>query len=286
MERPVLTPVSEFVASHESTHTPISHVHSAGVSWPAVMGGAFVTAAISLILLSLGTGLGLSSISPWTNTGASASTIGTAAIVWVIMMQLIASAMGGYLAGRLRTKWVSIHSDEVYFRDTAHGFLAWAVAVVITAAFLASAAASMAGGAMQAGAPATATGAAAMANDADAYFVDMLLRSDHPSTAGNDSLVRAEFGRIFAHALLHNDLPAADQAYLAQLVSARTGLNPADADKRVSDVVAQARQAADTARKAAAHLSLWIFVALLIGAFSASLSATFGGSQRDHVVVV
>ena len=286
MERPVLTPVSEFVASHESTHTPISHVHSAGVSWPAVMGGAFVTAAISLILLSLGTGLGLSSISPWTNTGASASTIGTAAIVWVIMMQLIASAMGGYLAGRLRTKWVSIHSDEVYFRDTAHGFLAWAVAVVITAAFLASAAASMAGGAMQAGAPATATGAAAMANDADAYFVDMLLRSDHPSTAGNDSLVRAEFGRIFAHALLHNDLPAADQAYLAQLVSARTGLNPADADKRVSDVVAQARQAADTARKAAAYLSLWIFVALLVGAFSASLSATFGGSQRDHVVVV
>jgi len=286
MERPVLTPVSEFVASHESTHTPISHVHSAGVSWPAVMGGAFVTAATSLILLSLGTGLGLSSISPWANTGASASTIGTAAIVWVIMMQLIASAMGGYLAGRLRTKWVSIHSDEVYFRDTAHGFLAWAVAVVITAAFLASAAASMAGGAMQAGAPATATGAAAMANDADAYFVDMLLRSDHPSTAGNDSLVRAEFGRIFAHALLHNDLPAADQAYLAQLVSARTGLNPADADKRVSDVVAQARQAADTARKAAAHLSLWIFVALLVGAFSASLSATFGGSQRDHVVVV
>jgi hypothetical protein len=250
------------------------------------MGGAFVTAAISLILLSLGTGLGLSSISPWTNTGASASTIGTAAIVWVIMMQLIASAMGGYLAGRLRTKWVSIHSDEVYFRDTAHGFLAWAVAVVITAAFLASAAASMAGGAMQAGPPATATGAAAMANDADAYFVDMLLRSDHPSTAGNDSLVRAEFGRIFAHALLHNDLLAADQAYLAQLVSARTGLNPADADKRVSDVVAQARQAADTARKAAAHLSLWIFVALLVGAFSASLSATFGGSQRDHVVVV
>ena len=286
MERPVLTPVSEFVASHESTHTPISHVHSAGVSWPAVMGGAFVTAAISLILLSLGTGLGLSSISPWTNTGASASTIGAAAIVWVIMMQLIASAMGGYLAGRLRTKWVSIHSDEVYFRDTAHGFLAWAVAVVITAAFLASAAASMAGGAMQAGASATATGAAAMANDADAYFVDMLLRSAQPSTAGNDSLVRAESGRIFAHALLHNDLPAADQVYLAQLVSARTGLSPADADKRVSDVVAQATQAADAARKAAAHLSLWIFVALLVGAFSASLTATFGGSQRDHVVVV
>ena len=287
MERSVVTPVSELGISREPGHTPVSHVHSVGVSWPAVMGGAFVTAALSLILLSLGTGLGLSSISPWTNTGASASTIGAAAIVWVIMMQLIASAMGGYLAGRLRTKWVSIHSDEVYFRDTAHGFLAWAVAAVITAAFLASAAASMAGGAMQSGASATGTtGAAAIVNDADAYFVDMLLRSDHPTMAGNDSPVRAECGRIFANALRQNDLPAADQAYLAQLVSAKTGLSQADADKRVSDVVAQAKQAADAARKAAAHLSLWIFVALLVGAFSASLAATFGGSQRDHVVVV
>ena len=287
MERSVVTPVSEVGISREPAHTPVSHIHSAGVSWPAVMGGAFVTAALSLILLSLGTGLGLSSISPWANTGASASTIGTAAIVWVIMMQLIASAMGGYLAGRLRTKWVSIHSDEVYFRDTAHGFLAWAVAVVITAAFLASAAASMAGGAMQAGASGTApAGAAGIVNDADAYFVDMLLRSDHPSTAGNDSLVRAESGRIFANALRQNDLPAADEAYLAQLVSVKTGLSRADADKRVSDVVAQAKQAADATRKAAAHLSLWIFVALLVGAFSASLAATFGGSQRDHVVIV
>lgn len=287
MERSVPTPVSEFGISRESTHTPVSHVHSAGVSWPAVMGGAFVTAALSLILLSLGTGLGLSSISPWANTGASASAIGTAAILWVIMMQLVASAMGGYLAGRLRVKWVSVHSDEVYFRDTAHGFLAWAVAVVITGAFLASAAASMAGAAMQPGTSATATtSVVAGVNDADAYFVDMLLRADHPNPAGNDSPVRAESGRIFANALRQNDLPAADQAYLAQLVSAKTGLSPAEADKRVSDVVAQARQAADTARKAAAHLSLWIFVALLVGAFSASLAATVGGSQRDHVVVV
>src|ERR1035437_10201708 len=182
---------------------PANEAYSSGVSWPAVIGGAFVTAAFSLILLSLGTGLGLASVSPWANTGASASTIGAAAIVWLIMMQLVASALGGYLAGRLRTKWASIHTDEVYFRDTAHGFLSWAVAVVITAGFLASAAASMAGGAMPAGPSAATTGVVASMNDADAYFVDMLLRSDHPSTAGNDSAVRAECGRIFANALRH-----------------------------------------------------------------------------------
>src|ERR1700681_727010 len=95
------------------TNAPATEAHSSGVSWAAVTGGAFVTAAFSLIMLSLGAGLRLFNVSPWVNTGASAATIGAAAIVWLIMMQLIASAMGGYLAGRLRTKWASIHTDEV-----------------------------------------------------------------------------------------------------------------------------------------------------------------------------
>ena len=287
------------------TDAPANEAYSSGVSWAAVIGGAFVTAAFSLILLSLGTGLGLASVSPWANTGASASTIGAAAIVWLIMMQLVASALGGYLAGRLRTKWASIHTDEVFFRDTAHGFLSWAVAVVMTAGFLASAAASMAGGALQAGAAAaTAGGSVAVVNgaagqandrtfDPNAYFVDMFFRTDRPTTDGNEASVRAETGRIIVNALRQDDVPVADKAYLVHVVSARTGLSPADADKRVSDVIAQARnvalqarQAADTARKAAAHLSLWIFIALLIGAFCASFAATIGGRQRDHVVIV
>src|ERR1035438_6184862 len=142
------------------TETSVKNeAHSSGVSWAAVIAGAFVAAALSLILLALGTGLGLSSVSPWSNAGASASTVGKAAIVWLIVMQIIASAMGGYLAGRLRTKWANIHTDEVYFRDTAHGFLAWAVALVITAAFLASAATSMMGAAAQLSATASSTGA-------------------------------------------------------------------------------------------------------------------------------
>src|SRR5450759_4102001 len=113
--------------------------NASGVSWPAVIGGAFVTASLALILIILGVGLGLSSISPWAGAGASATAIGLSAIVWLIATQAIASGLGGYLAGRLRIKWSTVHSDEVYFRDTAHGFLAWAVGVVITAAFLGAA---------------------------------------------------------------------------------------------------------------------------------------------------
>ena len=273
-----------------------NEAYSSGVSWAAVIGGAFVAAALSLILLALGTGLGLSSVSPWSNVGASASAVGSAAIVWLIMTQIIASAMGGYLAGRLRTKWANVHTDEVYFRDTAHGFLVWAVGLVITASFLASAATSMVGGAAQLGASALSTvGGSGMATgvqadgriiDPNEYFVDTLFRSDRPSPDRNDASVRGEVGRIFANALRQGGVPATDKTFLAELIAAKTGLSQTDAEKRVSEVVAEARQAADIARKAAAHLMLWIFAALLIGAFCASYAATIGGRQRDHVVIV
>lgn len=297
--------------------------NGAGISWGAVIGGAFAAAALALVLLMLGLGLGFSSISPWASAGARSSAIGTATIVWLIVTQAIASAMGGYLAGRLRTKWVRIHSDEVYFRDTAHGFLTWAVGVVMTAAFLTSAATSIVGGAVALGGAAaagvvttrtpvagnrSALAAATMAQaistrqgetgpapGATEYYADALFRSDHPpADTGNPS--RAEVERILAEGARKGELAAQDRAYVAQVVAAQTGLSPADADKRVNDVLAQAktaaadaeaaaRDAADAARRAAAKTSLWLFVALLIGAFSASLAATIGGRQRDQVLV-
>jgi len=120
--------------------------NASGVSWAPVIAGAFVTAALSLTMLALGAGFGLLSTSPWSRGAISRSPVGAAAIIWMIVIQIVASGIGGYLAGRLRTKWTAIHTDEVYFRDTAHGFLVWAVAVVITAAFLGSAATAMVGG--------------------------------------------------------------------------------------------------------------------------------------------
>src|SRR5476651_794893 len=85
-----------------------NEAHASGVSWGAVVAGAFVAAALSLALLALGTGIGLSAVSPWTNAGASARAIGWTAIGWLVLMQIIAFSVGGYLAGRLRTRWVNI----------------------------------------------------------------------------------------------------------------------------------------------------------------------------------
>ena len=298
---------------------------SGAVSWGAILAGAAAAASLSLILLILGVGLGLSSVSPWARDGMSAATFGVSTILWLTLTQLLASAMGGYLAGRLRTKWTEVHTDEVYFRDTAHGFLAWAVASLATAALLSSVIGSILGGGVQAGASvvggaastasSAAGGAAAssrMAPGSDGapmgYFVDSLFRRDAAAAAptagaagspggmvanerdsGKDV---AEVSRIFMNVSRSQALPPEDIRYVGQMVAQRTGLSQQDAERRVADVYARAqakvrdaevaaRDAADKARKASAYGALWLFVSLLIGAFVASLCATFGGRQRD-----
>ena len=162
-----------------------NEAYASGVSWASVIAGAFVTAALALILLTLGTGLNLSMTPP---TVTRDFKVGPGTIVWLITIQIIASAMGGYLAGRLRTKWSAIHTDEVYFRDTAHGFLVWAVALVVTVSFLASSASSiLAGSFMRSNAglwrPLASEVPAEFNLEPNAYFIDSLFRSDRPAPA-------------------------------------------------------------------------------------------------------
>jgi hypothetical protein len=281
--------ISRTVVERNSNLTEIpapNEAHSSGVSWSAVIGGAFVSAALGLILLTLGTGLGFSSVSPWSNAGASVSTITTAAILWLIFTQIMASAMGGYLAGRLRTKWTQVHTDEVYFRDTAHGFLVWALGLVITASVLVSAATTFAGERVRSGATSSAAAGSEATTDPNAYFVDVLLRSNAETPDRNDATERGMVQRTFDRALRQRDMSAADKTYLAQVVAARTGMNESDAEKRVSNVFDQAQGSADKVRSAIARFSLWLFVALLCGAFCASYAGTIGGRQRDHVPAV
>jgi hypothetical protein len=276
------------------------------ISWAAVIAGAVVAAALTITLVSLGAGLGLVSISPWSNRGVSATTLGVLAIAWLLAVQLCASGIGGYLAGRLRTNWVDVHTDEVFFRDTAHGFVVWALGTLVSATLLASAlasitsgAASVAGAAAQAGGSAIASAAGAAGANANnrstvSYYTDMLFRAQTPPAQGDQRGARAEVGRIFARAAVNGELSGDDKAYVSQVVARETGLSQQDAEKRVTDVVNQAKataddaaskakQAADAARKVGIYTSLWAFVSLLVGAFSATFMATVGGRQRDDV---
>jgi hypothetical protein len=279
---------------------------ASGVSWGAIFAGAAAAAALSLILLVLGTGLGFAVASPWNATRDAAATVGAAALGWLLFTQLVASSVGGYLAGRLRIRWVNVDHDEVWFRDTAHGLLAWAVATLIAAAVLGSAATGLLSGVAKAGGEAAKTAVAAVAAGGGAaaaqdgaqttYFVDSLFRADTPPAAdANDAQIRSEALRIFVNDIRAGSMGPEDVRYLGQVVSRRTGLPPADAEKRVADAFnhaskaladaeTAARKAADEARKAAAYSALWMFVALLAGAFFASLAALAGGRQRDDRV--
>ena len=265
------------------------HTHeslTSGVSWAAVTAGAFVIAATYLILLALGAGMGLSTVSPWgaerwgIDGGFSAA---TPTIVWLILIELIASAVGGFLVGRLRTKWAQVHTDEVYFRDTANGFVAWAVALVLSVTFLISAAATMAGSGPLVQAASGATATETHLSAANTYYIDRLLRSDTNGIVPLNSPLPVEAGRILNNALHHDTISADDESYLSRLVSARAGISFTDAQQRVAATYADARRTQDTVRRETARLLLWLFISLLAGAFAASYAATIGGRQRDHV---
>jgi len=109
--------------------------------------GAVVDAALTLVLMAFGAGMGFSAISPWTGSGVAATTFSVGTGLYFIVIAMLASTIGGYLAGRLRTRWTAVHTDEVYFRDTAHGFMSWACAVVVSAAVLGAAGTAIVSGA-------------------------------------------------------------------------------------------------------------------------------------------
>lgn len=275
------------------------------VSWSAVFAGTVIAAALSAMLVTGGTGLGFLSMSPWRNDGATGTTLAIGSIIWLFVTQIIAYGVAGYVTGRLRTKWTDADRDEVYFRDTAHGFLVWALSAIVGLVLLGSALASVVSGTARAGAVVAGAGAAAVSAAAGPavqagadhvsldYFTDALLRPNDPAMRAGQGDTRQEVSRILTRSIANGELSDADQTYLVKLVAQRAGVDETTAQQRLTEVQEQAKQAAmqaeqkareaaDTARKAAAVFALWAFASLLIGAFVASLTATIGGRARDR----
>jgi hypothetical protein len=253
----------------------------AGVSWAAVLAGAVTSCALTLVMLSFGIGLGFAVVSPWGNSGVSATSFEIGTGLYLIVVAMISSALGGYMAGRLRNRWIGVRDTEVQFRDTAHGFLAWALASVLGAILLASPATSLLSSATSGAVQATSS-SSQPTGPMDGY-VDALLRPDNPSAENNNvANTRQEMARLLTADFRNGgEASAADRSYISKVVAARTGLSQADADKRVNDVVAQIKADLDKARKAAMQLAIWLTLSLFIGALSAALAAMEGGGLRD-----
>ncbi|POP43065.1 hypothetical protein CHU32_17745 [Superficieibacter electus] len=262
--------------TYPDTRLPLPAVSSSAVSWGAIFAGAAAAASLSLILLMLGAGLGLTSVSPWESRGLDAGTVGIAAIAWLTFTQIVASGMGGYLSGRLRTKWIDTHRDEVYFRDTAHGFLTWAVAALISAVLLTSTVGSIIGGGAKivgtvagGAAATTAAGAASMANGSSVvqdssmdYFVNSMFRASSPATPANNAADPAsptapatptapqqpvspaqlgEVSGIFVNSITTGALPQDDRQYVARLIAQNTGISQQEAEQRVQSTYDKAQ---------------------------------------------
>lgn len=268
-EEVAIAPDGAFVSDND--------VRSSPVSWGAIAAGAIASAGFSLLLVHLGVGLGLSAVSPWT-TNASSTTISVATGISVCLIAVLAGALGGYITGRLRTSPVGLHTDETYFRDTAHGFVTWAFATLISAAAIAAVGTVIVGS--------TAAGVASNPNATNAYYSDMLFRTDRPTAPPASPGAQAsneEINRILARGLAQGaTLSPADRTYVAERVAARTGLSQPEAEQRVDSVMTQAKTAADEARRAAAKTALWMAAALLCGAVCSAFAAAEGGRERDE----
>ena len=306
----------------ETTIVAVDDAHSA-VSWPAIFAGTAASAALTLVLVAFGVGVGFSVISPWNGSGISATTFSIGAGIYLIVIAMLSSTVGGYLAGRLRSKWPSVHEHERYFRDSAHGVVVWAVSTVIVAAFLGGAMTAIIGGVGAAatsaatsplaattvdqltrGAPNGATPSAAAPAPAQTPQQAAQQTSDQatsPSAVGqnppnlqggqiappaNDRAApvnRGEISRIVIPALAKGGTVSdIDRKYLAQVVAERTGMTQAQAEQRVDQVLTQAKQTADNARKSTAAFAFWLAFAMLAGALSAALAAIEGGSLRNR----
>jgi len=255
------------------------------VSWPAILAGGVAAGALTLILLAFGAGIGLTVVSPWPDSGLGATGFGIAAGIYLVIVAIMSSAVGGYLAGRLRVRWTGAHPDEVFFRDTAHGLLSWAFATVLGAALLSGAATHIAAGAASGATQAVAgIGGGQTGSGPAQTIIDGLLRSDPavPRNPEQMAATRAELSRLLAPAFRRDETMAPpERSYAAQIVAARTGISLADAEQRINLAILQARTAADEARKAGIAFSLWLAASLLAGAFAASLAAIEGGGLRD-----
>jgi len=275
-----------------------SHGHSF-VEWGAVIAGAFLAAAISFVLLSFGTAIGLSATSPWPNSGVSAKVVASIAVFWVFAQQIGAFMTGGYVAGRMRSRWHESTEHEVEFRDGLHGGLVWGVGVVIGAALLLSAAGNVADKAAQTAGQAAST-AAASTNDPMGAILDTMVRptsaqagatgpaaaptQGNRRTAQGGDDTREEMSRILAGAVANGSLSGADRTYLAQLVAQRAGIPQAEAEKRVDDALNAARAAADKARRAAVLTGFVTAASLILSLGAAWWAAQKGGQHRDNSI--
>lgn len=260
------------------------------VDWPAIFAGAIFATALSFVLITFGSGIGLSMVSPEPGEGVSMRWFTIAAGIWFVWVAVTSFAAGGYLSGRMRRPIGDATSDEVETRDGAHGVVVWATGALIGAVMAASGVSGLLGASGSVLGAAAETAATAAEGQGD-YFANLALRetgADAETLAG----IREEVMPVVQRSLIEGEISDEDQQYLIDTIAARTGTDPATVQTQVTAAVDGFRQArdaaaeaADQARIAGVIAAFVIAATLLIGAAAAYSAAVAGGHHRDNKLV-
>lgn len=289
------------------------------VDWAPILAGTVIATAVAIIMFTFGTAIGLSMVSPYEGEGVSKSAYLAALGLWTMWVIASSFMAGGYVAGRMRRRTGDGTEHEVEVRDGAHGLTVWALGIVVASWLLTMGVTGLLGAATKAGAAAGGAAAAtATDNDRTAFTIDSLFRaparggqvaaSNTTPTAGaptaataeamagntetaaapamamrgNANADRGEARRLLMYGMVKGELTADNKTALARIVANRTGMSQSEAEARVTQVVAEVKKAADTARKTGIVLGFLTAAALLIGGAAAAWSATLGGRHRDQ----
>jgi len=261
--------------------SPVSEAVPTRLPGGAIIAGAIAAAALGLVLhtFALAIGLSVSSTAPTWRDASIALVLLSG--LYLLLASIAAYGFGAYLTARLRTRGAAGTAEEIEFRDGMYGLLVWAVATLLTA-IIAIAATSATSRLVPAPAGGGAGVSASVGSESIiAYDLDRLFRGSERRPDGNLNYARAEAGRILLTASSHRGMAPDDRAYLVQLVTARTGLAGPEAEKRVDDVIARAKENITRARRAAVVLAFMIGAAAMIGAVTAWYAACLGGEHRD-----
>jgi hypothetical protein len=261
-------PTSAVLASEPAHHY---------VDWGAILAGVAVAAGISIVLSAFGTAIGFSMVSPYEGEGTPRAVYLTVLGLWTLWIVVSSFMAGGYIAGRLRRRTGDGNPHEVEVRDGAHGLIVWGLGIVVASMLLVLGISGTAGSI----AKVTAVAASNDRSDPVGYTVDSLFRGERSAPAATEA-ERREVARILTLGTVRGEVTAENKAYIAKLVSAKTGMPLAEAERRVNDVLAEARHKADVARKAGIVVGFLSAAALLVAAAAAAWAATLGGRHRDQ----
>lgn len=264
------------------------------VDWPAIFAGALLASAIGFILMTFGSGLGLSMVELSGKDGVSPMMVAAAVGLWTAWVVVSSFMAGGYLAGRMRRRAFDATAHEVEVRDGSHGITVWALGVLIGGYLAAMGIANVTGAVASSAGSAIAAGANAISEssaDPLTLVTDQLMRSDETNAqaVNNAADIRSEAARLITSSVVAGELLPEDQAYLATLVQRVSGVSAEEADTRVEAAMAKAEElatkaesVAESARKSGILITFLLAAVLVVSAAASWWSATIGGRHRDE----